>query len=141
MRAVVMVVVAARRAAFLERTTPAAVHPTGYIQVWMLEIHSRVDYRHVHIHAVIIAGVDIEIRIGVPKYALDAGGYSLCVNGAQHVFYHVYHAWVFFQGCQPACGNSGGHPSKCILVGETHLQAVSLFQGRHGRVHIYRFAL
>jgi len=118
MGAVVMIIVTARIASRPENTD-GAVHTAGHIQLRMLEVDAGVDDRHVHIHAIIVAAVDINLRVGIGKDALDAGGHGLGADAALHVFDHICHARVVLQRFQAPGWHDRRHAFQGMLVNET----------------------
>ena len=103
----------------------------------MLEVDSGVDDGHVHIHAVVVATVDGDLRVGLRKDALDAGGDRLGADAALEILDHIGHARIALQVRQAPCRHDHGHALEGVLVNKAELQAQGLCHARRlpGRIH------
>ena len=127
MCAVVVIVITASCAVRV-KDRKGAVHSSGHIQIWVLEVDPGVDHRHIDIHPVIVTAINFNIVVGVREYSLDAGRNGLGVNAARQVFHHIGDSWVMLQGSQPPFRNQRRNPLDGMFVNESGLQAVSLGQ-------------
>ncbi len=119
--AVVMVVITTRGAGCRGSDLADADDAAGNVQVRVIEIHARVDDRHVHIHPQSVGTVDADLRIIQGSDSPDAGGHALGTGLNGGAGFHVFHPGVLLDNLRGLHRHGDGKPFEGVTVEKAHL--------------------